>query len=46
MRLTAGSMLAVIALATPVLAQTEARETKAKSNTEKLWLVEATGIGG
>ena len=46
MRQTAGSMLAVFALAVPVLAQTEARETKAKVDTEKLWLIEVTGIGG
>ena len=46
MRLTASSMLAVFALALPVLAQTKGQEIKPKVNTEKLWRIEVSGLSG
>lgn len=46
MRLTASAMLAVFALAMPAMAQTKGQEVKAQANTEKLWRVEVSGIGG
>lgn len=46
MRLTASALLAVFALAIPAVGQTKADKVKPKANTEKLWRIEASGIGG
>ena len=46
MRTQAYSLLAAVAFALPTLAQTEGQEKKQASNTEKLWKIECSGIGG
>ncbi len=39
-------MIAVLALAMPMLAQTESRPSAPVVKTEKLWKIETTGLGG
>lgn len=46
MRITAGAMLAALAFALPAVAQTQGTDTAPKKDVEKLWRIEATGIGG
>ncbi len=46
MRTQARTLLAALAFAIPALAQTKAPEPKATANTEKLWKIETTGLGG
>jgi len=45
MRIKNGALLAALAFALPVVAQTEGQEAKDK-NVEKLWKIEAAGISG
>ena len=46
MRIQAGALLAAFAFAVTATAQTESRPAPASEPTEKLWKIEATGIGG
>ena len=47
MRIKANALLATIAFALPAMAQTVAQPApKADVKTEKLWKIEASGIGG
>ena len=46
MRTTASVLLATLAFALPAAAQTEGQESKTTGNVEKLWKIEASGIGG
>lgn len=45
MRIKASALLVAAAFALPALAQTEAAP-RADANTQKLWKIEASGIGG
>ena len=45
-RTPAYALLAAMAFAVPALAQTEGQEAKPTSNTETLWKLECSGIGG
>lgn len=46
MRIKASTLLAALAFAIPALAQTKGTEEKAKVETEKLWKIECSGVGG
>lgn len=46
MRWTASAMLAMLVLTVPALAQKKGQDAKPKTNLEKLWRIEASGIGG
>ena len=46
MRKQALTLLSALALAASALAQTKAPEVTATANTEKLWKIETTGLGG
>ena len=46
MRMTAGIVLATFALGATALAQTEGQDAKPKTDVEKLWRIEASGISG
>ncbi len=46
MKTQALAVLAAIAFAAPTFAQTKGQEVEAKSNTETLWKLECSGIGG
>lgn len=46
MRMQARTLLAALAFALPTLAQTQATERKEAGPSEKLWKIEASGIGG
>jgi hypothetical protein len=47
MRIKASALLVAAAFALPALAQTEAQPAaKADANTQKLWKIETSGIGG
>ena len=46
MRMQARSVLAALAFAMPALAQTQAEPAKPQAASEKLWKIEASGIGG
>lgn len=46
MRTQARTLLAALAFALPTLAQTQAVAAKPEGATEKLWKIEASGIGG
>lgn len=40
------AVMAALAFAVPALAQTEGQEVEKKKNTETLWKIECSGIGG
>jgi len=46
MRIQSGVLLASLALAFSAPAQTEGQEGKTAGDVEKLWKIEASGIGG
>ena len=46
MRTQAKMLLAAIAFALPTFAQTEGQDAEPAPNTEKLWRLECSGIGG
>ncbi len=46
MRIQASVLLTALAFAVPALAQTEAQPKPATTAVEKLWKIEASGIGG
>jgi hypothetical protein len=46
MRSKAGVLLACVAFAVPILAQTKAEPAKPEGTTEKLWKIEVAGISG
>ena len=46
MKMQARTLLAAIAFAIPTFAQTEGQKAKPAGETEKLWKIECSGIGG
>lgn len=40
------ALLAALAFALPAVAQTEGQDAEKAANTEKLWQIECSGIGG
>ncbi len=46
MRTKTSALLSVFAFGLPLLAQTEGQVPKPKADVEKLWRIEATGLGG
>jgi hypothetical protein len=46
MRTQAAALLAALAFTMPAMAQTQGQPAKEEKQTQKMWKIEATGLGG